>query len=340
MHILYKTIIKRNMFIFFLLVFCHNFMASAQDKKPTPVIFDTDIGPDYDDVGAIAMLHALADSGEATILATMACNKNPPTAAILSLFNTYFNRPDIPIGVPKGAGVNLPAKQGWDTMIVTRYPYSLRKDQEPADAVKLYRQILSKQPDNTVTIVTVGFFTNLSNLLNTAGDEYSPLTGKELVKKKVKLLVSMAGRFPKGSEFNVNRDIPASQKVIADWPTTIIFSGFEIGVEILTGLPLINNPSIQNSPVKDVFALSIPFDPQDKNGRMSWDETAVLVAVRGWEKYYTLNEGRFIVNQDGSNEWDSNGKGHFHLVKKVPSSEMAALINQLIMHQPVKKARP
>lgn len=118
MHLLYKTIENRFRFIFFLLALCNNYIVFAQEKKPIPVIFDTDIGPDYDDVGAIAMLHALADSGEATILATMASNKNPPTAAILSLFNAWFNRPDIPIGVPKGAGVNLPAKQGWDTMIV------------------------------------------------------------------------------------------------------------------------------------------------------------------------------------------------------------------------------
>jgi pyrimidine-specific ribonucleoside hydrolase len=311
--------------------------ASAQNKKPIPIIFDTDIGPDYDDVGAITMLHAFADSGEAKILATIASNKNPPIAATLNVYNTYFNRPQIPIGVPKGVGVNLPAKQGWDTLIPARYPHAIKTNAEAADAVALYREILSKQPDNSVTIVTVGFLTNLANLLNSNGDLFSPLTGKELVKRKVKLLVSMAGKFPAGSEFNVDRDIPASKKVISDWPTQIIFSGFEIGVEILTGLPLIHNNSIQNSPVKEVFALSIPFDPQDKNGRMSWDETAVLVAVRGWEKYYTLNAGRFIINNDGSNSWNSAGKGHFHLVKKKPVAEMAALINELIMHQPVKK---
>jgi inosine-uridine nucleoside N-ribohydrolase len=329
---------KRLLALIILFAFASNFSANAQKKKPVAVIFDTDIGPDYDDVGAIALLHAFADSGEAKILATIASNKNPPIAAVLSVYNTYFNRPEIPIGVPRAnGGVNLPAKQGWDTLVAARYPHSIKKNADAADAVTLYRQILSKQPDNSVTIITVGFLTNLSNLLFSAGDRYSPLSGKELVKKKVKLLVSMAGKFPSGSEFNIDRDIPASQKVIADWPTTIIFSGFEIGVEILTGLPLINNNSIRNSPVKEVFAISIPFDPQDKNGRMSWDETAVLVGVRGWEKYYSLKPGRFVINNDGSNSWDDNGRGHFHLVKKKPVVEMAALINHLIMHQPVKK---
>jgi pyrimidine-specific ribonucleoside hydrolase len=328
---------KRLPVLLCLLIVCGIGAAHAQKKKPVPVIFDTDIGPDYDDVGAIAMLHALADSGEAKILATIASNKNPPIAAVLNVFNTYFNRPEIPIGVPKGIGVNLPAKQRWDSVIVANYPHALKTNEEATDAVLLYREILSKQPNASVTIVTVGFLTNLANLLNSNGDRFSPLTGKELVKKKVKMLVSMAGKFPSGSEFNVDRDITASKKVIADWPTTIIFSGFEIGVEILTGLPIINNNAIQKSPVKDVFAISIPFDPQDRNGRMSWDETAVLIAIRGWQKYYTLKPGRFVINNDGSNAWDDAGKGHFHLLKKTPAPEMAALINQLIMHQPVKK---
>ena len=309
----------------------------AQQKKPVPVIFDTDIGPDYDDVGAIAMLHAFADSGEAKILATMASNKNAPIAAVLNVFNTYFNRPQIPIGVPTGKGVDLAAKQKWDSVVVSRYPHAIKTNDDAADAVLLYREILAAQPNKSVTIVTVGFMTNLANLLNSTGDRFSPLSGKALVEKKVKQLVSMAGRFPAGKEFNVDRDIPASKKIIADWPTPIIFSGFEIGVEILTGLPLINNASIQNSPVKDVFAISIPFDPQDKDGRMSWDETAVLIAVRGWEKYYTLHPGRFVINNDGSNSWDNKGKGHYYVVKKMPVTEMTALINHLIMHQPVKR---
>ena len=76
-------------------------------------------------------------------------------------------------------------------------------------------------------ICTVGFFTNLKDLLLTEGDEYSPLSGRELVAKKVKRLVSMAAGFPEGREFNVYCDTPASQVVFEQWPTEIVFSGFE-----------------------------------------------------------------------------------------------------------------
>jgi hypothetical protein len=37
-------------------------------KEPVRIIFDTDIGSDCDDAGALAVLHKLADKGEAKIL--------------------------------------------------------------------------------------------------------------------------------------------------------------------------------------------------------------------------------------------------------------------------------
>lgn len=320
-----------------LLTCCGGNLAYAQQKKPVPIIFDTDMGPDYDDVGAIALLHALADSGEAKILATIASTKHARVAATLNVFNTYFNRPDIPIGVPKGNALDIGAWQKWDSLVVANYPHTIQTNDEAMDAVALYRKVLAAQPDGAVTIVTVGFLTNLANLLQSPADQYSPLRGTDLVKKKVKQLVCMAGWFPVGREFNVHKDSAASKIVFTGWPGTIIFSGFEVGVEVLSGLPLINNNAIQKSPVKDAFARSIPMSKQDSNGRMSWDETAVLIGIRGWSTYYTVQPGRFVIQEDGSNTWDSTGKGHFYVVKKMPVPEMAALINQLIMHQPVRK---
>jgi inosine-uridine nucleoside N-ribohydrolase len=179
----------------------------------------------------------------------------------------------------------------------------------------------------------------MSNLLNSAPDKFSPLNGKDLIKRKVKQLVSMAacfdGRMGAFKEFNVKIDAPASQNVFDNWPGKIVFSGFEIGANIYTGLP-IKNSAISNSPVKDVFAWSIPLDPQDKNGRMSWDETAVLVAVRGAASYFDLVEGKIISKPDGSNGWDVTGKGHYYLKVKMPNGEITKLIDGLIMHQPRK----
>src|SRR5215218_3699401 len=154
-------------------------------QKPVPVIFDSDMGPDYDDVGAITLLHAFADSGRARILATIASTKYEGVAGVFSVLNTYFNKPRIPIGVPKGAAVTKRDSQHWSDTLLANYPHEIKTNDEVPDATELYRKILAAQPDKSVTIITVGFFTNLSNLLQSAPDQYSKLNGKELVKKKV-----------------------------------------------------------------------------------------------------------------------------------------------------------
>ncbi|NWJ51119.1 MAG: nucleoside hydrolase [Bacteroidetes bacterium] len=330
---MFYRIIFSVLFLFFAL----GVAGQQQGKKPVSIIFDSDIGPDYDDVGAITMLHVMEERGEAKILATVASNQYEGIAAVLNVFNTYFNRPDIPIGVPKGQGVNIKDSQHWTDTILAKYPHKIKYNSDVPEAVEVYRKVLSTQPDHSVTIVTVGFLTNMSNLLNSTSDKYSPLSGKELIKKKVKLLVSMAGKFPSGNEFNVEKDATASKNALEHWPTPIIFSGFEIGEKIKTGLPLIHNSKIKNSPTKDAFRISINISPEDSAGRMSWDETAVFVAVRGYKPYYNVHPGKIKVAVDGSNSWDENAKNQYYLIEKAPPKKMEDLINHLIMQQPKNK---
>ncbi|MEO8112190.1 MAG: nucleoside hydrolase, partial [Ginsengibacter sp.] len=302
-------------------------------------IFDTDIAPDYDDVGAMALLHAFEDMGEAKILATISCNAFKTTAPTLSVLNTYFNRPGIAIGITKTALPNKDCSQQWAQVIVEKYPHALQSNNDAMDAVKLYRKILSSQPNKSVTIVSVGFFTNLAGLLNSKADEYSSLSGPELIKKKVKKLVSMAARIDKdgksGYEFNVVTDAAASQKVFSDWPTPMTISGFEIGEKILTGIRLINNEAIQNSPVKDAFQIALTKD-NNTLGRNSWDETAVLVAVRGIEPYFGFRKINFKIEDDGKDVLIP-GKKFTYLTFKQSPAQIAKVIEDLMMHQPVKQ---
>ena len=315
-------------------------VGEQKKAKPAGVIFDTDIGPDYDDVGAITMLHAFADSDYISILATMASNKYEGIAAVLNVFNTYFGRPGIPIGVPKGNAVDVRDFQHWTDTVIANYTHKIKSNAEAADVVTLYRKILSKQPDHSVTIITVGFLTNVSNLLLSNPDEYSDMDGSTLVAKKVKQLVSMAGKFPGNdgfTEFNLMKDIPASKNVFENWPTEIIYSGFEIGAKIKTGLPLVQNNKINNSPVKDVFRICLPMAKEDNNGRMSWDETAVLVAVKGALPWFKLVAGKITVNDNGSDSWNSNQQGQYYLAEQLTPKATEDYINHLIQHQPVKK---
>jgi inosine-uridine nucleoside N-ribohydrolase len=326
--------------ILFQLLFCLIF-CSCQNQipkrvnSPVKIILDTDLGPDYDDVGALAFLHAMADSGKAEILATLASNKHDLVAPSIDVINTYFGRPDIPVGGPKKTGVSMAASQHWPDSIVSKYPHRARSTSDSPDAVKIYRKVLAAQPDSSVTIVTVGFLTNLSNLLQSQPDSISSLNGLELITKKVKRLVSMAGGFPEGREFNIFTDSTSSEYVLNEWPGEIIFTGFEIGSKIFTGLRLINS-DIKNSPVKDVFRISIPLSKEDQKGRMSWDETAVLIAVYGPELCFETRKGMILINSNGTNSWEDTPTGkHYYVVQKMPLSEIERFIEDRMMHQPV-----
>ncbi len=311
-------------------------ITDSYQKEAVPIILDTDIAEDYDDVGAMGMLHALADRGEVRILATIASNTNELVGPTLSVINTYFGRPDIPIGAPKNSGVNRGTKLGWPDSLIAHYPHKYNSTDEVPDAVKTYREILSKQPDSSVTIVTIGFLTNMQNLLMSEPDSFSSLNGKELVSKKVKHWVAMAGKFPQGKEYNVMKDPSASEYAIDNWPTPIIFSGFEIGNRVLTGIRLINKGP-KDSPVRMAYAISISKRPSDKNGRKSWDQTALLVAARGFDPYYSYEKGKYITQPDGSNKWKDDPDGnHIRLVELMPPDSVAYVIESLMMHSPTK----
>jgi inosine-uridine nucleoside N-ribohydrolase len=322
--------------LIFIFAGCSN-PAPRNEPKIPRIIFDTDLGPDYDDVGALAFLHAMADSGKAEILATISSNKHPLVAPSIEVINTYFNRPGLEIGLPKSAGADMGSTQHWADSLVAKYPHTIKSTADVQDAEPLYRRILSSQPDESVTIVTVGFLTNLSNLLKSGPDEFSPLSGADLVSRKVKILVSMAGKFPGGKEFNIHIDSASSKFVFENWPGKIIFTGYEIGWEIRTGLRLIQS-SAENSPVKDVFRISIPMSEEDRMGRMSWDETAVLIGVYGTNGFFDEVRGKIVVNDDGSNGWINDPHGdHYYVVQKMPVQEMAEFIEDRMMHIPVKK---
>jgi len=297
------------------------------------------MSPDYDDVGALAILHALADSGEVKILATVSSNTYANAVPCIEVINTYFKRPDIPLGAPRKGPNILDQRFGnnyWAEFLPANYPHTVKSSADAPDAVQVYRRIMSSQPDTSVNIITVGFLTNIAALLQSPPDKFSDLDGKALVKKKVRRLISMAGWFPQGREFNVFIDSVASVIVFNEWPTPILLSGFEIGRNIITGLRLAST-DVQNSPVKDAFSMCLKMDI---HGRCSWDQTAVLVGVRGTQKYFGTVKGRMTVLSDGSNTWQDDPNGpHEHLVWKMPVEQLTILIEDLMMHQPLKQKK-
>ena len=323
-----------------LLVACQSQRAASfpEEKESVRLILDTDLGPDYDDVGAMALMHALADSGQVQILATISSNSDERVVPCIEVINGYFLRPELPVATTKSATAACLTtwhKEKWTDALPAHYAHKTAKTSDAPDAVSLYRQLLAQQPDSSVVICTIGFFTNLKELLRSPADAHSPLTGKELVARKVKRLVSMAGAFPEGREFNVYCDAEASSVVASEWPTEILFSGFEIGEKVLTGKRLVAMPT-EHSPVKEAYAMS--FAEGDPDGRMSWDQTAVLVAIKGYAPYFEIERGRFqVLDEEGHNGWkpDSNGP-HARLLFRMTPQQIAEVIEGDMMHQPVR----
>jgi hypothetical protein len=172
------------------------------------VILDTDMASDVDDAGALGILHALADNGEATILGVI-CSNNGDTGTtsipFIDIVNTYYGRPDLPVGLWKGNFDGGSKYTGPIAADAATYPHDLTADKGGVpEAAVLYRKLLAAQPDGSVTIVAVGPVVNLKDLLDSTADAESSLSGTELVAKKVKELVVMGGGYPKsnGPEWN------------------------------------------------------------------------------------------------------------------------------------------
>jgi len=301
--------------------------------KAVPIIFDTDIGTDVDDAGALAILHVMADRGEAEILATISANRNRWCAPALDAINTYYGREDMPIGCSRTG----PDPEEWYHQSVGAFPHDVADSNETPDAVALYRKILAAQPDHSVTIMVVGWLTNMAELLDSQPDRYSDLTGKELVEAKVKELVSMGGRWPnspkKEGEYNFTMDKAAAHKVISDWPARIMFTG--LGKDVMTGSRL-DARGPKDNPVRAFYRNF--FAGYKVSERSSWDLIAVLYAVRGLSPYFTaVSDGKCVSRENGSNQWiPGPPSNHAYLAHQMPQTELAGVIEDLLLTPPAR----
>ena len=278
-----------------------------QPNRPVPLIFDTDIGNDVDDVLALGMIHALQSRGECELLAVTISKDHELAAAFTDAVNTFYGRGDVPIGVCRSgvtpaAGKFNPLAEQKDNG-KHRFPHDLMSGKDAPDAVDVLRKVLAAADDRSVVMTQVGFSSNYANLLESKPDHISPLGGVQLVKRKVRLLSMMAGAFTKiggndHKEYNVVKDIPSAKKIAATWPTPVIWSGFEIGI----ALPyphqsiLKDYAYVQHHPLAEAY---IAYNPPPHD-RPTWDLTSVLQAVRPDRDYFGLSEtGRVNVADDG-----------------------------------------
>jgi inosine-uridine nucleoside N-ribohydrolase len=299
------------------------FACSLPAAEPLRLIFDTDMGNDVDDALALAMIHSLESRGEARLLAVTVTKDNPDAPRFVDIVDTFYGRPNIPIGIvvhgktPEySAMIRVPAaRRNADGSPV--YP----RREMVQNAADVLRDTLRGQPDQSVVIVQTGFSTNLARLLE---------SDAQLVKDKVRLLVAMAGAFPTGQpEYNVKTDIPSATRVFSEWPSPIVFSGFEIGNAMLFPAASIEHDFqwTPDHPVVDAYRAYKPM-PYD---RPTWDLTAVLYAVRPDRDYFSLSPpGRVTADDNGQTHFtESPGGKHRYLI--LGENQRARTLEALIM---------
>jgi hypothetical protein len=297
-------------------------LSAASAHAQRNIILDSDMGPDVDDAGSLAMLHTYADLGMVNILATISANKSTNCALSMDIINTYYGRPNIAVGVNKGAsGENNP---GWASNVVATHGglTDLTAAAVP-DALTVYKQQLAAAADHSVDIIVIGWQSNIRDLLQDS-------QGRSLVESKVNKIYFMAGI--NGDGFNVQRDAAAAQYVAQNTPAAIeptIWSAQ--GNNIWTGRG-INTQTGADNPVRTAYLTYRNNNPYVVN--KSADQAAVLFAIEGESDYLHLSQpGNVnVTTTPGYTSWSyaANG-GDRHVVGGINDDALAWRIDHLMV---------
>ena len=275
-------------------------------------ILGTDWWTDVDDVIALRMLARAHKAGEICLLGIVinACMED--SAASVDGFLNTEGMDGIPLGIDAQAtdfGRNPPYQKN-----LAPYCKRYRGNDDAEDAVRLYRRLLAES-DEAIELIEIGYLQALANLLESEGDDLSPLTGIELVRRKVKKIWIMAGKWDEnpGRENNFNRNARACRGghiVCKICPVPITFLGWEIGANVLTGGGLEQN---------DILYRAL-CDHGSEKGRSSWDPMLCLMAMIGDEEKagYDLVRGPASVDENtGENPFLRAEDGlHGYVIKK------------------------
>lgn len=267
---------------------------SLKDKKRN-VILDTDIGPDCDDVGALAVLLSYADELKLDILGICNCTSNVYGSATVDAVCKYCGYDNIKLGMYSKPGFF--SDDGccrYNKYIAERFCKDyVSGTLEILPHVSFYRSLLANSDDDSIVLITIGMFNTLSDLLESTPDKYSELDGIELVKRKVHCAISMAATLPSGREFNVVSDYVAAKNFFERFPKEIYISDAKLGISIITGYSDVTDERLNNSPIFESYRLYTEKN-EHKNVNSSYDLTAVQFACEGEGRFYGLSErGRF-----------------------------------------------
>jgi inosine-uridine nucleoside N-ribohydrolase len=243
------------------------------------------------------------------------------------MINRFYGRGELPVGAAIKA-LQDGAGDGYMAAALRSMPAAGDTPAEPAPA--LLRRLLSEAREKVV-IVQTGFSTNLAALMDTP-------EGVTLAKEKVALVVVMGGNFTGGDpEYNVRIDVASAKTVFERWPTPMVFSGFEIGRDLLYPAASIERDFAyaHPHPIAESYRAyhAMPYD------RPTWDLTAVLEAVRSAHNYFARSEpGTVQVAPNGATRFVA-GPGDRQYLRADPSrhAEILEVLTLLASQPPARR---
>ena len=290
------------------------------------MIVGSDWWTDCDDAVAMRLFVRAHKAGKINLLGVNIDACAQESVPSLDAFLTAEGMPGMPIGIDLAATDEKVKLTYQKRLAAMEGP--LRSNEEALNGVSLYRKLIA-EADGPVDIAEIGFEQVLADLLDSQPDEYSPLTGRELIDENVGTLWLMAGKWDEegGKEYNIAcsaRSCTAAAHICECWPSRIVYLGFEVGVSVITGDELDAGDMLKTAMV----------DWGTDKGRSSWDPMLAELSIMDdiSSAGYDLVCGYASVDAaDGSNFFRRDEKGpHGYVVKKLSDGEYAARINAKI----------
>ena len=238
------------------------------------IIFDTDMDTDCDDAGAFLMLINAHLSGKIDLLGVIADSDCEFAAPFCKTVLKYYGL-DIPVGEVYGHMPNdIRLTDYWNHQKAcekTAYNRMISKREGKIhNSADLYAEILSRSPNNGVTVLCVGMLTAVYDAMK---------ANMRLFEQKVKRIVVMGNPY-KENDFNFGMDAKSTKGFFEICPCPIFIS--YLGTDIITGARLDKTLPIEH-PVRKAYEIW-----SGGNGRSSWDLIATLFAINPTLKAFKI----------------------------------------------------
>lgn len=311
--------------------------AETVPSQPVPqVILDMDLGSSTDDIICMDLLFGYQAEGRADILGIICDRMGGQNAVVADIYRTFYGRPSLPLGLERNGVVDPVVFNRYAPLLDTlrdssgslMFPRQLSDGNDAPDGCAVYRQLLARADNRSVDIISCGFVTTLANLLQSQPDEYSPLSGVELVRQKVKKLYIMCGVFYTAEEpdFNLSQ-APAWSKIFFDlWPkeTPVLFNPMEVGQDLdyRTEWVLADIGWTDIHPTKQIYLRN-----SADTGQRMWDVVSLLYLMEDTSLFEVSEPGWVSANPDWTMQFTPDADGRQQYIKPLKPENAEKLMD-------------